>query len=675
MYYKHLYKNELQPPMALRLLIAVAAATGPSAASAQTPTPTTQPPSALVLDDESDLELLDLDVPVVVTAARHEQSYSTIPYAISVITAEDIRRAGATSVTDALRLVPGLDVADLSFTNAAVSPRGFHGLLARQMLVLVDGRQLFDSFFGGTLWGSWPFQVQDIERIEVIRSPGVTWGANAVNGVINIITRDPEDQAGLTFETLAGSRGYHQTYLGYGFADEKLRLRVSGSYDASNGFHRGGNWLLNLNDYHKRGRVSLFAIYDHTPDDRFTFSLGSAIMDGGFPQSPMGGLRGAPARSQANYFLARWHHHVEPGNRTDVTFYVNDFSILPAIRSADWRYQQLALQFAHTFHPADDHTVVWGIDTRADLVDATNADPSMLADEYVTTGIVGAYIQDDWRFAPKWLVSLGGRIDYDTYGGVQPSGRAALAWMPTDTQTFFAAVSRAFQMPPGALRFMRTPFAYGLVLARSDRQIDPQRLVSWEAGYHARFLDNTLELNVNTFLNYYRDLTTISPRLGVGAPIIMYEDNRAEARHYGVELDARYRPTRKLTLLGHYTYQQLDWRSSAPVHDKDMMTPPRHKFMVGVRYSPCKRWHFSSHLYWVDDVEAPNPWNPFGARAIDAYFRLDLLAEHEFLNGKGSIAVGVRNLLDNHHPEGGTLFLNDAEVPRMIFAQLKLRIH
>ncbi|MFQ5495756.1 MAG: TonB-dependent receptor plug domain-containing protein, partial [Phycisphaerae bacterium] len=149
-------------------------------------------------EDENGIAGLSLEelmeVQVVVTASRREQKLGSVPYAMSVITADDIRRSGARSIPDALRLVPGVDVADLSFGNAAVSSRGFHGFIANLTLVLVDGRQIYDSVFGGTLWGAWPFQLEDIERIEVIRGPGgVTWGANAVNGVINIITKDPAD--------------------------------------------------------------------------------------------------------------------------------------------------------------------------------------------------------------------------------------------------------------------------------------------------------------------------------------------------------------------------------------------------------------------------------------------------------------------------------------------------
>lgn len=625
------------------------------------------------LDDLGDIDLLDLDVPVVVTASRREQLITDVPYAVSVITADDIRRSGAHTIADALRLAPGVDIADLNTWNSAVSPRGSHGFLARDTLVLVDGRQIFDSFFGGTLWGSWPFQLEDIARIEVIRGPGgVTWGANALNGVINIITKDPKEQEGVTIITGGGSRGFHREYLGYGFADEKLRFRISTEYEASDGFKRGGTPILNLDDEYKGARMSLYGVYDPGEDDTLTFSLGSAVVDGGFPRSPVGGLRGAHSRSQANFVLGKWTHRGAGSHVFEITGYVNDFHVCNGIPQVDYRYQQFALQFSHTFEPAENHLLTWGLDGRVDYVDASNADPFMITGDTISTGIIGAYIQDEWRFAEKWTLNLGGRVDYDTYGGFQPSGRAALSYRVTESTAFYGAVSRAFQMVPGALRFMDVPFLQGLARSRANREVDPQTMVAYEMGYRGRYIDNRLDVAANAFWHEYWDTMTLSPRLKPPAVILMSLDNRAASSLYGVELEADFALTKRLTLLSNYTYQQLDRESKEPIHDQEIMSPPRHKGMIGLRCDPTDDLHLSGQLYWVDEVEAPNPWNPFVARQIDSYFRLDLMAEYEFWDDQAAVSLGVRNLIDNHHYEGGTLFLNDAEVPRMIYGQLRL---
>jgi iron complex outermembrane receptor protein len=203
--------------------------------------------------------------------------------------------------------------------------------------VLVDGRQIYDSLFGGTLWGSWPFQLEDIERIEVVRGPGgVTWGANAVSGVVNIITKDPRDQEGLTFSAGGGSRGTHKEHLGYALVDGKLRLRVSGEYEASDGFRRGGTPLFNLEDDYKVGRIGLHAVYDATPRDQLTFSAGSGIVDGGAARTPLAGLGAARnPTSQASYLMGTWEHKVADDNWFELIGYVNDFHGSPGLRAGD----------------------------------------------------------------------------------------------------------------------------------------------------------------------------------------------------------------------------------------------------------------------------------------------------------------------------------------------------
>ncbi|MEP0847359.1 MAG: TonB-dependent receptor [Phycisphaerae bacterium] len=630
------------------------------------------PPQAAT--EVADVELLDLEVATVVTAARHEQPIDTVPYAVTVITAEDIRRSGVRSVPDALRLAAGVDVAELSYGNAAVSPRGMHGFLAHATLVLVDGRQIFDPFFGGTVWGSWPFQLEDIERIEVIRGPGgVTWGANAMNGVINIITKDPKDQAGLTATGGGGSRGANKEHLGYAFGDDKFRLRISGEYEGSDGFKHGGNVLRGLDDQYQNGRAGVHGVYDFSPKDRLTFSVGNSVQDAGFPPTPLTLGATTGGGSQSNFVLGRWSHEFEADNSLELTGFVNDFQVTPSMRAADYRYQQYALQLGHQFKPAPEHTVSWGIDTRLDVFDSSNADPMMTSSDYVRSGTVGVYAQDQWQFAPRWRLDLGGRVDYDSYGGFQPSGRAALSYQLTKNTSVYGAVSRAFQMAPGALRLVDMPMLGGLARVRADQELSAQTLIAYEAGWRGRFLAGKLDLAANAFWHEYWDLTTLSPRPGPPSLVRMEIDNRATAGLYGAELEGRYSLTPRWSVLGNYTYQQLDWESIAPYHDKDLISPPRHKFMSGTTFDATDDLHLSAFLYFVDDVESPNPANPFRARHVPHYFRLDLRGEYEFWEDRASIAVGVRNLLDDYHPEGSTLFLNNAEVPRMVYAELRIR--
>ncbi len=617
-----------------------------------------------------------MNVQVVVTASRREQEISAVPFAMSVITAEDIRAAGVRSVPDALRLVPGVDVAELSFGHAAVSTRGFQGFLSNKVLVLVDGRQIFDSLFGGTTWGAWPFQLEDIARIEVIRGPGgVTWGANAVNGVINVITKDPDDQLGLTLTFSGGSRGTFKQHVGYGYREGKLRLRLSGEYEASDGYKGGTSFLRPLSDEKKSGRFGLHAVYEEDEDTTLTFSLGSALVDGGFAPPPMAGFgMRRNAGSQASYIMGKWAHRKSNGNQVALTGYVNDYQMSIGVPSVDYRYQQFGLQFSETIELSSTHTRMWGIDSRMDLSDASNADPFMLSKSFVSTAIIGLYLQDEWQLTPRWTLSLGERIDYEFYGGFQPSGRASLSYKLSDDSSIFGAVSRAFQMPPGAERFWNVPMFNGLVRITSSRSLDPTTLIAYELGYRGRLFDR-IDTSASLFWHQYDELTTISPRLGPPGILNANLDNRAgKASLYGAELEARYVVSDKLKLMANYTYQQLNWDVDEPFTDRDYITPPKHKAMVGAQYEVNEDLRLSSHLYFVDAVRAPNPSNPFVPRRIDPYFRLDLNAEYEFWEDRASLAVGVSNLLDPGHPEGSSLFLNDAEVPRMIFVELRMQI-
>ena len=648
-----------------------------AAASGETATPqpvTSRPTSAPSRElGTEDIDLFSLEVPTVITASRHEQKVNAVAYAVSVITAEDIRASGARSVPDALRLAAGVDVAEITYNAEAVSPRGGHGLLARKTLVLVDGRQIFDSLFGGTFWGSWPFQLEDIDRIEVIRGPGgVTWGANAVYGVVNVITKDPKDQVGLTTTGGGGSRGAYKEHVGAGYADQKLRLRVSGEYEGSDGFLRGGSLLRGLEDDLKMGRMGVHAIYDAGPADKITLSGGNALRDGGVSVTPMASLlRDKNTGAQASFVLGKWEHQVAPDNQFALNAYVNDFYACHGAYAVDYRYQQIALQFVDTIKNRDGHTLTWGIDTRTDLLDASNSDPYLLTEDYSSTAILGAYVNDEWRFAPRWRLDLGARLDYEFYGGFQPSGRVALSYELANDSFIYGAVSRAFQMPALGFRSLDLPLAEGLFHMTSQKEITPERLLAYELGYRGEFLKK-IQVNANVYCHQSDDMYIMYLRPGPPGLMRYDYDNSFRGWSYGAELEGRYAVTRKLSLLGNYTFERFDTNGTYGANLIDEMTQPRHKFMVGTRYCPLDPLHLSAHLYYVDSVRAPEPAFPLVRRTIDSYFRLDLRGEYEFWKDRGSVAVGVSNLLDPNHPEGTSSLSNSAEVPRMVYAEMRL---
>jgi iron complex outermembrane recepter protein len=632
---------------------------------------TTQPGEQM-----DDIDLLELNVEEVVTGLRGgKRTTKEMPYAVSVVTAEDIRRSGARSVPDALRLVPGVDVADILYGFSAVSPRGFYTAQSNQALVLVDGRQIYDSFFGGTLWGAWPFQLEDIDRIEVIRGPGgVTWGANATNGVINIVTKDPAEQLGATLTARAGSRGSNMEHLGYAFQDGKLRMRVSGEYEGSDGFNKGGSLLWPLDDKYKAGRFGLYGIYEKSLRDTITFSAGSDVVDGLFTPSFIPGFNRSHPGTQSNYAMARWDHQIAKDNSFNLTGFFNDFYGNVGEAVSVYRYQQFALQFGHNFKPADNHRLSWGIDTRMDLLDGTPSSSGLMIDRYYTTGVVGTYVQDTWQFAPKWALELGGRIDYDCYGGFQPSARGSLSYEIDKTSMIYGAVSRAFEQPTISTRYGDVNLLEGLLNVQGDRNMRATSVLAYELGYRKKFFDR-LDTKSNLYWHEYADAIGIKPRLGFPDLLYMNSESLGPYSMYGFEFESKYAVTRKLALLGNYTLQFMDWRTGTNFNTStDSITPPKHKFMIGPRYDVTDNLHLSGQLWYVSHFKSPNPGNPLCLNHFDGYTRLDLRAEYEFWKKRAAVAVGVSNLLDPQHGEGASSFLNNAEVPRMIYAEVRITL-
>jgi iron complex outermembrane recepter protein len=630
-------------------------------------------------DVVEDIDLLEMKVDTVVTGMRRNQDVKDMPYSVSVITAEDLRQAGISNVPDAFRLVCGVDVASVLYGWETVAPRGFYGSRVDQNLVLIDGRHMYEPVVGGTPWSSWPLQIEDIERIEVIRgSGGVTWGSSATNGVINVVTKDPADQLGVTTRARGGSRGYNEEYVGGAVTDGKLRMRVSGGYEGSDGFLEGPGFLNKLwgrqdNEY-KGGSFALKGVYDQSARDSITFGAGSHAMDGLYSISPFMRMAKSNPNSQANYAQVGWHHDIAKDNSFQLNGYFHDFFQDTGMETIKYRFQQFGLDFSNTFKPADNHTLTWGIDSRADYTDAAASEPQFLSKQFVGNGVIGTYVQDEWKFAPKWVLELGGRIDYDFYGGFQPSARTSLGYKPTEQSMIYGAVSRAYLMPPAAGRFADFTMMNKTNHMHAISGMGATTAMEYEIGYRNKFLDNKIETNCAVYWHEYYDAIGTETIYHLPPKMIdMPVTNIGSYSIYGFESEAKYKITKKLSMIGNYTFQEPDWRSPVRFTSAmDLNTPPKHKFMIGPRYDLTDKIHLSGQLFYVSKVKAPNPTFPIFQKHIDEYFRLDLRAEYEFIKNRAWFAVGVQNLLDPAHFEGTSSMESEAQVPRMVYLEVKM---
>jgi iron complex outermembrane receptor protein len=410
----------------------------------------TSAPSASA--DLTTMNLEDLMKLEVTSVSKKEQKISQVAAAIFVITQEDIHRSGATNIPDLLRMVPGLDVAQINANTWAISARGFNSEFANKLLVLIDGRAVYTPTLGGVDWDTTDVPLEDIERIEVIRGPGGTiWGANAVNGVINIITKKSSDTLG---GLLVGAGGTQQQALGTAQYGGKLSAsstyRIFSKYSDTNqspsleGQDARDDWHL----LHGGFRVDL----PTSKKDQWTFegdlytgSEGATLVHTVLnPPENVNVLRIADL--SGGTVLARWAHTLS--DRSDTSLQV---SFDNSTRSGPESYVQrrtFDIDFQHHIALGARHDIVWGGEFRSspDHTIGTIDQAWVPADR--TFNLFNAFLQDEITLRPNRLfLTLGTKLEYNNFSGVDVDPSIRLAWTPNARQTLWWAVSTAYRTP------------------------------------------------------------------------------------------------------------------------------------------------------------------------------------------------------------------------------------
>jgi len=418
-----------------------------------------------------ELSLGDLMKVGVESASRKNQSVSNTAAAVFVISAADIRRSGSLSIPEALRLAPGVEAARLSNNKWAVSIRGFNGLMANKLLVLVDGRAIYNSLYGGVTWDAENMPIEEISRIEVIRgSAGLAWGSNAVNGVINIITKRAQDTAGWLVDSHAGnSTGKAGIALRYGTKREDgSALRVTLNEQRRD----GGKELDGKEAQDQWNDASLSFRYDKPDgiDTRIFFSgrvFDSQIGDpwliptfdsaATYNLAQYGTARLVPYVSKKNGgdLLARLEQSTEGGGETRVQTYFEKFQ--GTIAGASDSHTTIDVDAQHRFPLGDAHDVVWGGNYRQtrhkEQVGTTGFLTSSQAD--ITVTLASVFAQDEWAIIPRrFNVQAGVRVEKQTFGGTDPQPSVRALWTPNEQQSFWLAWSKTARSPSVADRTM-----------------------------------------------------------------------------------------------------------------------------------------------------------------------------------------------------------------------------
>jgi len=471
--------------------------------------------------DLTEVKLEDLMNIRVTSVSKHEQTLSRAAAAVFVIRQEDIRRSGATNIPDLLRMVPGVIVERIDANAWAISVRGFNARYANKVLVLVDGRTVYTPSFSGVFWEQLDLPVEDIDRIEVIRGPGAAvWGANAVNGVISIITKSSRDTRGGVITAGAGSNTRALGLVQYGGTAGAASYRVFGKY-----FNIGNSAMprgLPANDSWQRSHAGFRSDWDISKRDSLMvqgdlFANQANQTRRFFVDTPFDVQFPGTADAAGGDVLARWTHTLKGGSETVIQTYYDsyrrsDLSVPEVFRSFD-------VDFQHHIKAGARHELVWGLGARSNYSSLSPGYSVGFVPPGVTQGFYSTFVQDEMHVAPSvWLIA-GSKLEHNVYTGWQTEPSLRLMWSPPQGRwTLWAAGSRAMRQPSRQdtdmqITLFQVPVAPGVVqVARlfGNPHLPDEEVRDYEAGYRSE-ITRSLSFDLAIFLSFYRRLETFEP--------------------------------------------------------------------------------------------------------------------------------------------------------------------
>ncbi|HEY4300699.1 MAG TPA: TonB-dependent receptor [Candidatus Didemnitutus sp.] len=486
-------------------------------------------------------ELMNIEV---TSVAKEPERLLDAASAIDVVTNEDIVRSGATSLPEALRLADNLDVAQKNSHDWAITARGFNTDLANKLLVLMDGRTIYTPLFSGVFWDRQDYLLEDIDRIEVISGPGgALWGANAVNGVINITSKSARDTQGGYLEAGAGPE-LREDYGGrYGVElAPNVYVRVYGKYtnrdpqslpdgsDASDSEHLGQGGFR-LDAYPGRS-------------DQFTFQ-------GDLYNGTIGIPTGGDSRIGGDNLLGRWTHILDDGGSTSLQVYYDRTHLVQAVPPLIFApagsfgddLDTWDIDFQHHFKWGATQSFVWGLGYRWTHDEVSNAPGLAFFPATLDQGLFSGFLQDEIALLPNLRLTLGSKVEHNDYTGIEAEPSVRLQWNPTAKQMVWAAVSRAVRTPSRIDRDLSEPApGYLIVLLEGSPSYRSENVVAYELGWRADVVTG-VSMSVSTFYNRYDDVRSTSTSAldpVFHLPFPFYFQNNLEGDTYGAEISANW---------------------------------------------------------------------------------------------------------------------------------------
>jgi iron complex outermembrane receptor protein len=619
--------------------------------------------------------LQDLMSIEVTSVSKTEQKLSQAASAIFVITQDDIARSGARNIPDLLRMVPGVDVAQINASKWAISVRGFNKLFSNSLLVLVDGRSVYTESFGGVFWDQLDMPLEDIERIEVIRGPGGSvWGANAVNGVINIITKKASETKGARVTAGGGTIGQ-----GFGTVQYGGDLKGSTQYRAFMKYSNYGNlpnmvgqsggdgWHSLLGGFRSDTAVTsrdslmfqgnLFKVRESLPTAELPSIFSPAVVPSDISTNISGG-----------FIQGMWKHAYSEQSNSSLGISYDHYERNDGLNDGRGT---LDVNFQDEYRGLARQQVTWDVEIRR----ASSYAPGNFTLSFVppglTTHLFSMAAQDEIAVIPEQLIVTGGvRMEHNHYTGwnVMPSGR--VAWMPKRNQTVWAAISDSVRSPSQVDAGFRvnlgsfTPPGGPLFLISflGNPNVDDERLVAYEFGYRAAISDR-VSVDLASYYNDYNHLVDYyigtpyfeSTPLPPHMVLPFTNENAMHGETHGIEAWTSWKVTNWWTLSPGYAFEAIHMHgitNAGPLSvNLAEHSSPTHSAQVRSHVSLPHGFSWDTSSYFAEGLFGYNFIEGSAVpQKISSYTRLDSQLSWQFLEGCRLSIVG-QNLVQDHHLE------------------------
>lgn len=636
--------------------------------------------------DLTQMNLEDLMAITVTSVSKKEQTLSRTAAAVFVINQEDIRRSGAPSLPDLLRMAPGVDVQQIDASAWAISIRGFNARYSNKVLVMIDGRAVYTPTFSGVFWDHLNLPLEDIERIEVIRGPGATvWGANALNGVISIITKSSRETKGALVTVAGGSRLRALGELRYGGSAGQ-----SGSYRIFAKYFDIGNSAASsapANDHWRRIHGGFRSDWDLTNRDAVMVqgnlfsNRENETVRPGFTSTPFDTFTAGGLEAAGGDLLARWNHSLSGGSQTSMQAYYDtyrrtEYGVPEVLRTFD-------LDFQHHLATGGRNDLVWGLGYRLNSSSLSPGYPISFTPPSRTDNLFSAFLQDEIRLSDALSVTVSWKLEHNAYTGIENEPSARIAWNPPGSpRTVWAAVSKAVRQPSRGDSDIQTPLAtlpFGpntiqVLRLFGNPHIQAEKIRDYELGYRSE-LTKKLSLDVATFLSFYSHLETNEPLPMViipGSPVQIFLPrtfgNNGRATNYGGEVSLNWNANGRWRISPGYSYLhanlRLDPSSQGALTTKIATDFPQNTLQIRSLLNLSQTMEFDQSLYYTARLPGAT---------ISGHARLDLRLSKR-LGESTEISIIGQNLLRPRTVEyGDSNALVGTQAVRSVYGKITWR--